>query len=127
MQCAKLVGTISECHILKLAAATNEPKECGRSRMDVDRVGSRAAVETDEVGSVEPSFYCWQVDTPNAGSIKMKGGDDYENKNTSTPTSKVKVGGKIVAGGEAWPVVFPDLLELSNTPDGEAVGEEQRG
>ncbi|KAL7260301.1 hypothetical protein ACSBR1_006049 [Camellia fascicularis] len=127
VQCGKLVGTISECYILKLAAATNEPNECGRSRMDVDREGSGAAIGMDDVGTVEPSFNCWQVDTPNAGNIKMKGGDDYENKNIGTPTSKVKVGGKIVASGEVWPVLFPDLLELSSTPDGEAVGEEQGG
>ncbi|XP_028079654.1 uncharacterized protein LOC114281408 [Camellia sinensis] len=95
--------------------------------MDVDREGSGAAVGTDDVGSMGPSLNCWQVDTPNAGNIKMKGRDDYENKNTGTPTSKVKVGGKIVAGGEVWPVLFPDLLELSSTPDGEAVGEEQGG
>lgn len=122
VQCGKLVGTISECYILKLVAATNEPNECGRSRMDVDREGSGAAVGTDDVGSVEPSFNCWQVDTPNAGNIKMKGGDDYENKNTGTPTSKVKVGGKIVASGEVWLVLFPDLLELSSTLDGESRG-----
>ncbi|KAL7258752.1 hypothetical protein ACSBR1_004785 [Camellia fascicularis] len=131
VQCGKLVGTITECHILKLAAAAIEPKECGRIRMDVDPAevcdGRRAVIETDDVGSVEPSFNCWQPDTKNGGNMKIEGENDYDNKNTGTPTSKEKVGGKLASRGEVWPVLFPDLLKLSSTPDGEAVGEEQGG
>ncbi|KAL7238675.1 hypothetical protein ACSBR2_004717 [Camellia fascicularis] len=132
VQCGKLVGTITECHILKLAAAASiEPKECGRIRMDVDPAevcdGRRAVIETDDVGSVEPSFNCWQPDTKNGGNMKIEGENDYDNKNTGTPTSKEKVGGKLASRGEVWPVLFPDLLKLSSTPDGEAVGEEQGG
>ncbi|KAL7226293.1 hypothetical protein ACSBR1_021415 [Camellia fascicularis] len=125
VQCGKLVGTFTECHILKLAAATNEPKKGGRIRMDVDPAkvcnGRRAVVDTDDVGNVEPSFNCWQANTTNGGNMKMEEGNDYDNKNTGTPTSKEKVGVKLASRGEVWPVLFPDLLELSSTPDGEAV------
>ncbi|KAL7198454.1 hypothetical protein ACSBR2_020861 [Camellia fascicularis] len=131
IECGKLVGTITECHILKLAAAANEPKEGGRIRMDVDPAkvcdGRRAVVDTDDVGNVEPSFNCWQADTTNGGNMKMERGNDYDNKNTGTPSSKDKVGVKLASRGEVWPVLFPDLLELSGTPDGEAVGDEQGG
>ncbi|KAL7209396.1 hypothetical protein ACSBR1_031016 [Camellia fascicularis] len=77
VQCGKLVGTITECQILKLAAAANEPKEGGRISMDVDptKVCDRrgAVVEIDDVASMEPSFNCWQLDTANGGNIKMEG------------------------------------------------------
>ncbi|GMP45004.1 hypothetical protein CsSME_00013695 [Camellia sinensis var. sinensis] len=59
--------------------------------------------------------------------MKIEGANDDDNKNTGTPTSKEKVAGKLVSRGEVWPVLFPDLLELSSTPDGEDVGGEQRG
>ncbi|KAL7168943.1 hypothetical protein ACSBR2_034050 [Camellia fascicularis] len=128
VQCGKLVGTITECHVLKVAAAAIELKECGRIRMDVDPAevcdGRRAVIERDDVGSVEPSFNCWQPDTKNDSKIKIDGGNDYDNKNTGTPTSKEKVDGKLPSRGEVWPVLFPDLLELSSTPDSEAVGEQ---
>ncbi|KAL7171491.1 hypothetical protein ACSBR2_036196 [Camellia fascicularis] len=131
VQCGKLVGTINECHILKVPAAAIEPKECGRIRMDVEPHGvcdeRRVLIETDDVGSVESSFNCWQSATKNKGDMKIKGGNDYDNKNTGTPTSKEKVAGKLASRGEVWPVLFPDLLELSSTPDSEDVGEEQGG
>ncbi|KAL7203384.1 hypothetical protein ACSBR2_016641 [Camellia fascicularis] len=131
VQCGKLVGTINECHILKVPAAAIEPKECGRIRIDVEPPGvcdeRRAVIETDDVGSVEPSFNCWQPATKNKGDMKIEGGNDYDNKNTGTLTSKEKVAGKLASCGEVWPVLFPNLLELSSTPDGEDVGEEQGG
>ncbi|KAL7162251.1 hypothetical protein ACSBR2_042684 [Camellia fascicularis] len=120
MQCGKLVGTIIECHILKLAAAANEPKEGGRIKMDVDAGnvcdGNGAVVGTDGVGSIEPSFNCWQPDITNGGNIKMGGGNDDENKNTGTPTSKEKVGGK-----------WRQVEKCGRTPDDETLGKEQRG
>ncbi|XP_028106391.1 uncharacterized protein LOC114305498 [Camellia sinensis] len=131
VHCAKLVGTINECHILKVSAAAIETKECGRIRMDVEPPGvcdeRRAVIETDDVGSVEPSFNCWQPAKKTKGDMQMEGGNDYDNKNTGTPTSKEKVAGKLVSRGDVLPVLFPDLLELASTPDGEDVGEEQRG
>ncbi|KAI7982819.1 hypothetical protein LOK49_LG15G01131 [Camellia lanceoleosa] len=76
VQCGKLVGTITECQILKLATAANEPKECGRISMDVDPAkvcnGRGAVVEIDDVGNVEPSFNCWQPDTTN-GKVSGSG------------------------------------------------------
>ncbi|XP_028096747.1 uncharacterized protein LOC114296636 [Camellia sinensis] len=131
VHCAKLVGTINECHILKVPAAAIETKECGRIRMDVEPPGvcdeRRAVIETDDVGSVEPSFNCWQPAKKTKGDMQIEGGNDYDNKNTGTPTSKEKVAGKLVSRGDVLPVLFPDLLELASTPDGEDVGEEQRG
>ncbi|XP_028053717.1 uncharacterized protein LOC114258061 [Camellia sinensis] len=131
VQCGKLVGTINECHILKVPAAAIEPKECSRIRVDVEPPGvcdeRRAVIETDDVGSVEPSFNCWQPAKKTKGDMKIEGANDYDNKNTGTPTSKEKVAGKLVSRGEVWPVLFPDLLELSSTLDGEDVGGEQRG
>ncbi|KAI8020109.1 hypothetical protein LOK49_LG04G02496 [Camellia lanceoleosa] len=131
VKCAKLVGTLTECHNLKLAAATIEPKECGRIIIDLDPPEvcneRRTVSETVDVGSIEPSFNCWQADTKTDGNMKIEGGNDYDNKNTGTPTSKEKVAGKIASRGEVWPILFPDLLELSSTPDGEGVGQEQGG
>ncbi|KAI8002329.1 hypothetical protein LOK49_LG08G02494 [Camellia lanceoleosa] len=120
VQCAKLVETLTECHNLKLATAAIEPKECDRIIMDVDPPEAcdehRTVIETVDVGSIEPSFNCWQAGTKNVGTM-----------NTGTPTSKEKLAGKIAPRGEVWPILFPDLLELSSTPDGEGVGQDQRG
>ncbi|KAL7219437.1 hypothetical protein ACSBR2_012485 [Camellia fascicularis] len=131
LQCGKLVGTIIECHILKLAAVVNEPRQDGRITMDVDPAnacdGRGAVAEMNDVGSVEPSFNCWQLDTLNGGPIKMEGVDDHGNNNSGTPTSKEKVAGKACVGRDVWPVLFPDLLDLSSTPDGEAIGTEPTG
>ncbi|CAL5353398.1 unnamed protein product [Camellia sinensis] len=115
----------------EVPAAAIETKECGRIRMDVEPPGvcdeRRAVIETDDVGSVEPSFNCWQPAKKTKGDMQMEGGNDYDNKNTGTPTSKEKVAGKLVSRGDVLPVLFPYLLELAGTPDGEDVGEEQRG
>ncbi|KAL7177731.1 hypothetical protein ACSBR2_030990 [Camellia fascicularis] len=118
--CGKLVGTITECHVLKVATAAIEPKECGRIRMDVDPAevcdGRRAVIEIDDVGSVEPSFNCWQPDTKNGGNMKMEGGmimiiRILEHR----PTRKKWVG--------SWRHVD----KFGRTPNGEVVGEEQGG
>ncbi|KAI7981403.1 hypothetical protein LOK49_Contig46G00003 [Camellia lanceoleosa] len=131
VQCGKLVETLTECHNLKLATAAIEPKECGRFIMDVDPPEvcdeRRTVIETVDVGSIESSFSCWQAGTKIVGNMKIEGGNDYDNKNTGTPTSKEKVVGKIASRGEVWPILFLDLLELSSTPDCEGVGQEQGG
>ncbi|GMP37822.1 hypothetical protein CsSME_00009334 [Camellia sinensis var. sinensis] len=62
LQCGRLVGTIIECHILKLVAVANETRQVGRTTMNVDLANAcderRAAAEMNDVGSMEPSFNC---------------------------------------------------------------------
>ncbi|KAL7210021.1 hypothetical protein ACSBR1_031570 [Camellia fascicularis] len=121
VQCGKLVGTITECHVLKVVAAAIELKECGRIRMDMDSAevcdGCRAVIETDDVGSVEPSFNCWQPDTKNGDSL-----DDLEvhevtqfvvndGSNQRTPSNslsgKVSGSGNVTSGESAQQSACP--------------------
>ncbi|GMP62293.1 hypothetical protein CsSME_00024449 [Camellia sinensis var. sinensis] len=70
---------------------------------------------------MEPSFNCWQPRSTNGGHVKPEGLIESETDNDGTLESKGKVAGKMSASGQLCPVFFPDLLELSSTPDGDAV------
>ncbi|GMP90929.1 hypothetical protein CsSME_00041846 [Camellia sinensis var. sinensis] len=87
--------------------------------MDVDLV-------TDG-GNVDPCFNCWKTDSAEGGHVRTEGVDVNEKHNNGMPTSKEKVEGKKLGYEEVWPVLFPDLLELSRTPDGDAVRREPTG
>ncbi|KAL7164383.1 hypothetical protein ACSBR2_040319 [Camellia fascicularis] len=103
VNCAKLVGTIKECHVLKLAQAEDEPIQARRNVVDVDPVntcdGRGADVGMHDMTNMEPSFNFWQPNSPNGGHVKPKIVPEFEPKSNGTPSSKEKVDRtKLVAG-----------------------------
>ncbi|THG04327.1 hypothetical protein TEA_011039 [Camellia sinensis var. sinensis] len=94
--------------------------------LDVDPVNMWVddgdAVDTTGLADTEISFDCWKLDSPNGDNVEMHGACVTENQNSSTPDVKKTRGKKILTIEESWPVLFPNLLDLSCTPNSDICG-----
>ncbi|KAL7247016.1 hypothetical protein ACSBR2_002014 [Camellia fascicularis] len=115
----RLIGRLKRINFsTKCAIKVNCNKVVGTINMWVD---DGDAVDTTGLANTEVSFNYWKPDLPNGGNVEIHGACVTENRNSSTPDVKKTRGKKILTIGESWPVLFPDLLDLSCTPDSEIV------
>ncbi|KAL7167636.1 hypothetical protein ACSBR2_038157 [Camellia fascicularis] len=131
VKCGKIVGTSNECNLLKPALNGMEADQNEGIVFDVDPVTvwhkEGADVGVEDMAVVQPSFDWWRPDSLNGGNVEMSGLSKTENKNIRTPDGKKKMNRNIFAAGESWPVLFPDLLDLSCTADIDTVHTDTSG
>lgn len=83
--------------------------------------GRHGTLGGEKVNVLELSLDCWQPDSSHGGEVEMTSNSKSEVLPQAQPHGNVKDCVKILSAGEAWPVLFPDLLDLSSTPHGGTV------
>ncbi|KAI8023867.1 40S ribosomal protein S28-2 [Camellia lanceoleosa] len=101
------------------------PKEAEGVVLEVEPVNvwneRVSGVDVEEVCNVEASFDCWKPDSPNFIEFEFKEVTDKSEKDNGISYLAKETDDKMFAAGEVWPVVFPDLLDLSCTLEGAKV------
>lgn len=117
MRCSKLEGAIVEWYEIGMTLVSGKCTRTEGKLLDVEPVSVRAGVSHRDVvfDVVEPNFDCWRVDSPTGGHVEK--GKRMDEADTHEEGSKcvMKHGLGVVVGGERWPVLFSDLLDLSTT------------
>lgn len=117
VRCGKLEGAILERYKIGTTKLSVESIRTKDKVLGVQPVSEDVGVTCNDVAAevVEPSLNCWQLDS-SAGVHVQKGvmsdeADMYDGRSKCVGNRGLGA----VVGGEGWPVLFPDLLDLSST------------
>ncbi|KAL7243489.1 hypothetical protein ACSBR1_015811 [Camellia fascicularis] len=117
VRCGKLEGAILEQYKIGMTLLSGKCIRTEGKVLDVQPVSVHVGMTRKDVGDevVEASLNCCQVDS--SAGVHVEKGELTDEADTYDRGSKcvMKRGLDTVVGGEGWPVLFPDLLDLSTT------------
>ncbi|KAL7215148.1 hypothetical protein ACSBR1_027335 [Camellia fascicularis] len=117
VRCGKLEGAILERYKIGTTFLSGECMRTEGKVLDVQPVLVHVGVIRKDVGAevVEACLNCWQVDSSAGVHVEKGGLTDEADTYDGDSKCVTKRGLGAVVGGEGWPVLFPDLLDLSTT------------
>ncbi|XP_028064141.1 uncharacterized protein LOC114267304 [Camellia sinensis] len=117
VRCGKLEGAILERYKVGTTLVSGECMGSETKVLDVQPVLVHVSVPHKDVGAdvVEASLNCWQVDSFAGVHVEKAGMTDEADTDDGGSKCVTKRAFGAVVGGEGWPVLFPNLLDLSST------------
>ncbi|CAL5424127.1 unnamed protein product [Camellia sinensis] len=117
VRCGKLEGAILERYKVGTTLVSGECMGSETKVLDVQPVLVHVGVPCKDVGAdvVEASLNCWQVDSFAGVDVEKARMTDEADTNDGGSKCVTKRRFGAVVGGEGWPVLFPNLLDLSST------------